>query len=277
MKHLRLFETESSFEASKTTLEEPWVALSLDINNIYYTKKTESSIPNNEIWYTTTDGQVFNMPDLSEFGLSYEYTLLSNTYENGKGVMVFDQTVEKVHVEFDEEGNPTKLYPVFADIMSEGNSTLLSIELPNSVTSIGSNAFSNCYFAKANFINNSSLTSSGNWGATLYDEETSDGLFINSGTTAVKCRTTATSVTIPNSVISIGDGAFEARSGLINIEIPNSVTSIGMYAFYRCSSLTSITYRGTIAQWKVITKNHNWSGGVPSTCMVHCTDGDIAI
>ena len=48
------------------------------------------------------------------------------------------------------------------------------------------------------------------------------------------------SITIPNSVTSIGGGAFGECSGLTSIIIPNSVTSIGSLAFYRCSGLTTI-------------------------------------
>ena len=50
-----------------------------------------------------------------------------------------------------------------------------------------------------------------------------------------------TSVTIPNSVTSIGSATFEACSSLTSVTIPNSVTSIESYAFYACSSLTSVT------------------------------------
>ena len=49
-----------------------------------------------------------------------------------------------------------------------------------------------------------------------------------------------TSVTIPNSVTSIGDGAFYGCSGLTSVIIPNSVTSIGDEAFRGCSGLTRI-------------------------------------
>ena len=50
-----------------------------------------------------------------------------------------------------------------------------------------------------------------------------------------------TSITMPNSVTSIGIGAFEGCKGLTSITIPNSVTSIRAEAFYNCSGLTSIT------------------------------------
>ena len=50
-----------------------------------------------------------------------------------------------------------------------------------------------------------------------------------------------TSITIGNGVTSIGSSAFEGCSRLTSIVIPDSVTSIGNSAFEGCSRLTSIT------------------------------------
>ena len=55
-----------------------------------------------------------------------------------------------------------------------------------------------------------------------------------------------TSVTIPNSVTSIGERAFSYCSGLISVTIGNSVTSIGAEAFANCSGLTSVTIPNSV-------------------------------
>ena len=53
--------------------------------------------------------------------------------------------------------------------------------------------------------------------------------------------TSLTSVTIPDSVTTIGVGAFCECTSLTSIAIPDSVATIGMAAFGRCSSLMSVT------------------------------------
>jgi len=53
-----------------------------------------------------------------------------------------------------------------------------------------------------------------------------------------------TSITIPDSVTSIGNFAFYECSSLTSITIPDSVTSIGNLAFRKCLSLTAVTFLG---------------------------------
>jgi hypothetical protein len=55
-----------------------------------------------------------------------------------------------------------------------------------------------------------------------------------------------TSVTIPNSVTSIGDSAFWGCSSLTSVTIGNSVTTIGEEAFVDCLALTSVTIGNSV-------------------------------
>jgi hypothetical protein len=130
-----------------------------------------------------------------------------------------------------------------------GCKTLVSINIPNNVTSIGQSAFLNCTsltsitipdsvtsIGREAFVNCTSLTS-----ITIPNSVTSigQGTFVN-------C-TSLTSITIPNSVTSIGIEAFGRCTSLSSVTIPNSVTSIGGWAFGNCTSLSSVTFQGTIS------------------------------
>jgi formylglycine-generating enzyme required for sulfatase activity len=57
-------------------------------------------------------------------------------------------------------------------------------------------------------------------------------------------NTSLTTLIIPDSVTSIGDGAFSWCSSLTSITIPDSVTSIGDGAFRGCTSLTGVYFEG---------------------------------
>ncbi len=154
----------------------------------------------------------------------------------------------------------------------QGCSGLSEITIPNSVTSIGQKAFAGCSglvdmtipfvggSATATEASASTLfgyifdyaTSSGtgtieqsySYGSSIYAYIPSSlrSVTVTGGNLlygAFMNCSMLTSVTIPNSVTSIGDFAFYNCSGLTGtLTIPNSVTSIGDYAFYRCSGLT---------------------------------------
>ena len=100
-----------------------------------------------------------------------------------------------------------------------GCSNLKSITIPDSVTSWGNDVFSGC----------SNLTS-----ITIPDSFTSlgDGVFSGCGN--------LTSITIPDGVTSLGNDVFSGCSNLTSITIPDGVTSLGNHVFEKCQSLTSI-------------------------------------
>ena len=161
-------------------------------------------IPNNQIWYTTTyDGVI--TPYRDDFGAN----IISNTYENGKGIITFDGEVTTI-------GSETFFW-----------TSLDSITIPNSVTEIGDRAFEVCE-ALTNITISNSVTTIG------------DGAFSY-------CMS-LTNITIPDSVTEIGAWAFSDCESLTNITIPDGVTEIGERAFYSCGSLTNITISDSVTE-----------------------------
>ena len=197
-----------------------------------------------------------------------------------------------------------------------GCNNLASIDLPDSVTSIGYYAFLECEnlstivipanvtsIGSCPFVNCSNLSKivveEGN---PMYHSDGNCLIETASKTLILGCKnsiiptdgsvahieeaafrgcTGLTSLTIPDSVISIGTIAFEGCSGLTSVIIGNGVTTIDRQAFQDCTSLTSVTisnsvtnighrifnrcenltdlyYTGTQEAWAAITKDAEW-------------------
>ena len=128
------------------------------------------------------------------------------------------------------------------------NSSLVMVTIPNSVTSIDSHAFSWSSLGEVIIPNSvTSISESTFLGCMGLSSVAIPNSVTSIGDYAFGDCSGLTSVTIPNSVTSIGTGAFESCSSLTGeLVIPNSVTSVGDYAFNWCTGLTSVTIPNSV-------------------------------
>ena len=138
-------------------------------------------------------------------------------------------------------------------------SKLTSVTIPNSVTSIGNGAFSGC----GNLVDITIPFAGGSATATEASASTLFGYifgtnsytggqrviqyYSSSSNTAYYIPSSLRSVTVAGGKLNYG--AFYGCSMLTSVTIGNSVTSIGESAFSGCSGLTSVYNSGTIDQW----------------------------
>lgn len=244
IKSNQLINTESSIE--------PWV----DEKKEGDAEEEISAIPNNEIWYASTQ-EITSFED-GIFGAN----IISNEYKDGYGIIKFD-------------GNVTSI----GESAFSNCHKLRSIRIPNSVTTIKTSAFHGCFNLKNITIPNNvttienfafygcheftsisipkSVTSIGvaafqacNSLASISVEETNSVYDSRNNCNAIIEKETNTLISsckntvIPNNVTSIGTLAF-LETPLTSITIPNSVTSIGDYAFMTCIYLTTIHIKAT--------------------------------
>ena len=165
-------------------------------------KGSNAPQPQNEIWYTSKDGDIVEPNMLLKRYISevFGVNMVSNTYQDGKGVIVFDDDVKWIGaMAFKDQCN------------------LTSISIPEGVTKIMKTSFANC----------TSLTSiTIPHGVTDINERAFYGC------------TNLTSIIIPNSVVKIGDNAFANCTSLASIycKLSNPPTLYGNNTFAGVSS-----------------------------------------
>jgi hypothetical protein len=118
-----------------------------------------------------------------------------------------------------------------------------SYTIPNSVTTIGDQAFNSC-INLTNVIIGSSVTTIGdqafNSCISLANVTIGNGV-TSIGNYAFNYCTSLANLTIPEGVTNIGNYAFNFCTLLASVTIPDSITSIEAGTFYACSSLTNVT------------------------------------
>lgn len=137
----------------------------------------------------------------------------------------------------------------------EGCTALNSITLPDSLTFIGGSAFEDTAF---------------------YNDETNwDEGVLYIGKHLITADDISGSYEIKEGTLTVAVYAFWQCDSLVSVTIPQSVTSLGNNAFLGCEKLADIIYDGTKQQWNAV-KKENLSNG-DTTVTIHCTDGDIKI
>ena len=151
-------------------------------------------VPQGIIKYTTKNGK-----KVKPKKTAFDANIISNTYENGTGIIKFEKPIRKI-----------------GDSSFYGCSNLTSITIPNSVTLIGYSAFEGCTNLTSIAIPNS-VTSIGGY-AFFYCSR-------------------MTSVTIPDGVTSIGSYAFYECTSLTSVYCkPTTPPAVGYNMFYNNAS-----------------------------------------
>ena len=188
---------------------------------------------NCKILYTSTDGNVITPYKTDAFGAN----IVSNTYENGQGVITFDGEVTTIganafwtrvtlaSITLPQSVNYIGYYAF------QGCNSLRSITIPDSVTNIDTNPFLDC---KALEEFNGKFAS-----------EDKRCLIVNGVLNTFAIGSGVTEYNIPSDVNIVGSSSFAGCTTLTAVTIPGSTTVIRAAAFSNCSNLASVYCRPT--------------------------------
>ena len=215
-------------------------------------------IPTNCIWYESANGEIVEPHNCSAF----DANILSNTYDNGKGVISFDNNLTKIGNSAFEDCTRLTRVTIPDSVTAIGDEAfwdcenLISITIPDSVTELGNGAFSGCtnltgFYGKFASEDNRYLVVNG-----VLNSFASNGLteyripdsVTKIGDCAFSDCAGLTSITIPDSVTAIGEFAFSYCDSLISVTIPDSVTAIGEFAFFDCEGLISVDIPDSVTE-----------------------------
>ena len=146
-----------------------------------------------------------------------------------------------------DDGTRYKVVGVSEGVPDAENQNLTAIVTPNTVTTIGDNAFSSC-----TLLTSISLPAAMTVGSDAFAD----------------CHP-LTSVSLL-AVTSIGDNAFFNCAKLTSVSLP-AAENIGNYAFYYCSLMTSVDF-GDTPRSSVPTLGVNAFDAVPTTCKIIVPD-----